>query len=74
MYARPTEWGSVCGGRPGQGVEEQGTHGNTARQVVDGLRTEVWGQQKHQKQPKRTCNNQSNNPLQQPAQPQYTNC
>ena len=34
-------------------------HGNTARQVVDGLRTEVWGQQQ-----------QSN---EQPAQPQHAN-
>ena len=24
-HARPTEWGSVCGGQPGQRVEEQGT-------------------------------------------------
>ena len=24
-HARPTEWGSVCGGRLGQRVEEQGT-------------------------------------------------
>ena len=44
-HARPTEWASVCGGRPGQSVEEPApgphAHGNAARQVVDGLRTEV---------------------------------
>ena len=43
-------WGSVCGGRPGQRAEDRApgphTHGNTAGQVVDGLRTEVCGQQK----------------------------
>ena len=36
------------GGRPGQRVEEQGTwpHRNTVTQAMDGLRTEVCGQQK----------------------------
>ena len=38
-------------------------HGNTARQVVDGLRTEVWGQPKQSNDPR---NNQHN--------PQYANC
>ena len=37
-------------------------HGNTERQVVDGLRTEVWGQQKQSNDPR---NNQHN--------PQYAN-
>ena len=32
-------------------------HGNAARQVVDGLRTEVWGQQKQSSDPR---NNQHN--------------
>ena len=32
-------------------------HGNAARQVVDGLRTEVWGQQKQSNDPR---NNQHN--------------
>ena len=36
-------------------------HGNTGRQVVDGLRTAVWTAKT------------ANQPLQQPAQPQYTN-
>ena len=53
-HAQPTEWGSAC-------VEEQSTwaspHGNAARQVVDGLRTEVWGQQKQSNDPR---NNQHN--------------
>ena len=79
--------GSVSGGRPGQGVEEQGTwasHGNTARQVMDGLWTEVCGQQKQSNDPR---NNQHNPqyanywaPLTRkrhipphPAQPQHTN-
>ena len=29
--ARPTKWGSVCGGRPGQCVEEQGTWASHTR-------------------------------------------
>ena len=37
-------------------------HGNAARQVVDGLRTEVWGQQK-----------QSNDPGNNQHIPQYAN-
>ena len=64
--ARPAEWGSVCGGRPRQCWRSRApgphAHGNTERQVVDGLRTEVCGQQK-----------QSNDPPQQPAQTQYAN-
>ena len=32
-------------------------HRNTARQAMDGLRTEVWGQQKHSNDPR---NNQHN--------------
>ena len=51
---RDNAWGSRA---PGPHA-----HGNAARQVVDGLRTEVCGQQK-----------QSNDPPQQPAQPQYAN-
>ena len=39
-----------------------GPHRNTARQAIDGLWTEVCGQQK-----------QSNDPRQQPAHPQYAN-
>ena len=41
------------GGRSGQHVEEQGTgtHGNTARQVMDGLWTEARGQQKQSNDP-----------------------
>ena len=32
-HARPTEWGSVCGGRPGQRVEEQGTWASRTRKL-----------------------------------------
>ena len=30
-HAQPTEWGSVCGGRPGQRVEHQGTWASRTR-------------------------------------------
>ena len=44
------------GGRSGQRVEEEGTwasaHENTARQVMDGLRTEICGQQKQSNEPR----------------------
>ena len=30
-HARPMEWGSVCGGQPGQRVEEQGTWASRTR-------------------------------------------
>ena len=31
LHARPTEWGSVCGGQPGQRVEEQGPWASCTR-------------------------------------------
>ena len=62
-HARPTEWGSVCVGRPGQRVEEQGTWASGTRKHSEAGcgRPEdggVWTA-KTVKQP-----------LQQPAQPQ----
>ena len=63
-HARPTELGSVCGGRPGQHTEEQGTWASHTRkrseagcgQPEDGG---VW-----------TAKTVKRQPLQQPAQPQ----
>ena len=65
-HARPTEWGSVCGGWPGQRVEEQGACASRTRKRSEARcgRPEdggVWTA----KTVKR--------PLQQPAQPQYAN-
>ena len=57
IRGRPVVRGKrTYGGRPGQRVEEQGTwasqkHRNTARQAIDGLWTEVCGQQKQSNNP-----------------------
>ena len=65
-HVRPTEFGSVCGGRPGQRMEEQGTWASRARQRSEagGGRTEDGGMWTA-KTVKRTP--------QQPAHPQYAN-
>ena len=65
-HERPTEWVSVCGGRPGQHVEPQGTWAShTQKRSETGCgRPEdggVWTAKT------------VNQPPQQPAQPQYTN-
>ena len=54
IRGRPTVRGKrTYGGRPGQRMEEQGPgpHRNTARQAMDGLWTEVCGQQKQSNNP-----------------------
>ena len=64
-HARPTEWGSVCGG-PGQRVEEQGTWASRTRKHSEAGcgRPEDGG----------VCTAKTvKRPPQQPAQPQYAN-
>ena len=65
-HTRPTEWGSVRGGRPGQRVEEQGTWASCTRQRSEaGHGRPEDGGVGTAKKVKR--------PPQQPAQPQYAN-
>ena len=64
VHARPTEWGSVRGGRPGQRVEEQGTWASRTRKHSQaGCGRPEDGGVGTAKTVKR--------PPQQPAQPQY---
>ena len=66
-HARPTEWESVCGGRQGQRVEDQGTWASrTQTHSKAGCGRPEDGGVRTAKTVKR--------PPQQPAQPQYTNC
>ena len=65
-HSRPMEWGSVCGGRPGQRVEEQGTWASrTQKHSEAGCGWPEDGGVWTAKTVKR--------PPQQPAQPQYAN-
>ena len=65
-HARPTEWGSVRGGRPGQSVEEQGTWASRTRKRSEaGCGRPEHGGVWTAKTVKR--------PPQQSAQPQYAN-
>ena len=61
MVTAPSPWIWGCGGgwlgRRG-GPPGPHAHGNAARQVVDGLRTEVWGEQKQSNDPR----NEQHNP------------